>query len=76
MRDDLRRLLLRQAVIHGPVEMVGDLLDLPEAIRALTVTRFRSRGARSGRTHKSRNRRSVVYWTIEAVKLRGRGTHH
>ena len=28
MRHDLRRLLLRQAVIHRPVEVVRDLLDL------------------------------------------------
>ena len=33
----------------------------PEAIRALTVTRLRSRGARPGRSHRSRKRTSVVY---------------
>src|SRR6266403_348184 len=29
MRDNLRRLRLRQAVVHRPVEMVGNLRDLP-----------------------------------------------
>jgi hypothetical protein len=41
----------------------------PEAINALTVTRLRSRGARSGHNQRSRNRTSVVYCTIPGATL-------
>ena len=42
----------------------GSCATWPVAIRALTVTRLRSRGARSGRSHRSRNSTSVVFWTM------------
>ena len=57
-----------QAILAGLTGMEHLLVLIaastwPEAISALTVTKLRSRGARSRRSHKSRNRTSVVYCT-------------
>src|SRR4051812_36751518 len=50
----------------------GTWATWPEAISALTMTRLRSRGARSGRSHRSRNKTSVVCWTSRLVEIIGR----
>src|SRR5437899_12926368 len=47
----------------------GSCATWPEAISALTVTKLRSRDARSGPSHKSRNRTSVVYCTMPGATL-------
>src|SRR6185312_5140511 len=63
LRDGLRCRRLRQPVIQRPGEVGRSCAVCPLATSALTVTRLPSLGARSGRSHRSRNSTSVVYFT-------------
>ena len=50
--------------IEAELAALGELREKPagtDATSEVIVTRLRSRGARSGRSHKSRNRTSVVF---------------
>jgi len=69
MRDHLRGLCLCQAVVHSAIEVVPDLRNLAGSNQSADSNETPISGRKSGRSHRSRNKTSVVYCTMPGATL-------
>src|SRR6266851_3122241 len=69
LRDSLRGLRLCQTAVHRAVEVVRNLRDLAVSNKCADRDETSIARCRSGRSHKSRNRTSVVYCTTPGATL-------